>query len=127
MADWILDGNTLPAADFPWYESEMPEEQEDEWVMETPIGATGTSSTVVQRIGRPSIKATLVGECSAATKAIILALNRTTYTIQTPFDATGKSWLQLKSSFTRWNTGDHQFAVAGSGERFLYRIELLGR
>lgn len=127
MSDWVFGGTTIPAADAPWYESAMPEDQEDEYVLATPIGATEAASTLAQRVSRPSRQATLIGECSAATRTAILALRNTNLTIKTPFDTTGKSWLLMKARFDRWNNSNHQHAIAGASERFLYHLELLGR
>lgn len=126
MSSWIFGAYTVPDQDAPQYDSVMPEAQEDNYATETPVGATGTASTVAQLVNSPSIPATLHGWCSAATKTAILALNRSTFTVKTPFDTTGKSWLLTKSSFVRW-TSQEPLAVAGAGERFWYTMTLLGR
>lgn len=126
MASWYFGAYEVPAEDSPWHESEMPEEQEDEHVTATPLGATTTDSTVVQWVSRPSISARLRGWCSATTKTQILALRKTTFTIKTPFDQTGKSWYLLRARFVRW-TQQEPLAIAGAGERFHYTMELIGR
>jgi hypothetical protein len=126
VASWIFGSYTVPDADAPLADSVIPEAQEDNYAKETPVGATGTASTVAQLVSAPSIQATLSGWCSAATKTAILALNRTTFTIKTPFDTTGRSWLQTRSRFVRW-TSQNPSAVAGTDERFWYTMELLGR
>lgn len=126
MASWIFGSYTLPDLDAPWYESEMPEDQEDEHVTATPIGATGTAGTVVQWVNRPSISARLRGWCCAATKTQIEALRKTTFTVKTPFDVTGKSWYLMRARFVRW-TQQEPTAIAGTGERFHYTMELMGR
>ena len=132
MADWIFGAYTVPAADSPWHESTMPEEQEDVHVEETPLGANSTDATIVTYVNTPSIGAegaepfVLRGHCVAATKTALLALRRTTFTIKTPFDATGKSVYLKKLRFRRW-TASEPMAIAGSGEQFHYWMHLLGR
>jgi len=132
MASWILGGFTFPDADAPWYDSSMPEEQEDEHIEDTPIGANAADATIITYVASPSVGAEsgepflLRGECSAASKASLLALRRTTNTLKTPFDTTGKSAYLKRIRFKRWD-GNNRAAVAGAGERFLYWLWFLGR
>ena len=127
MASWIFDSYTVPDADAPWYDSVMPEAQVAVWVTATPEGATAAGGTLAQRVNKPSIPATLVGECSEATKTAILALENTTFNIKTPFDATGKNWLLMRVGFLRWDNAEHKYALAGADPRLIYMMELLGR
>lgn len=126
MSSWWFGAYEVPALDSPWFESEMPEDQEDEHVTATPIGASGAASTIVQWVNRPSLKATLRGWCSAATKSQILARRKATFSVMTPFDTTGKLWYLMSARFVRW-TQQEPVAVAGTGERFFYTMELIGR
>jgi hypothetical protein len=132
MANWIFGSYTVPAADSPWHESSMPEEQEDEHIEETPIGANASNATIITYVATPSIGAegsepfVLRGHCTAATKADIMAKRKTTFVLKTPFDAVGKSVYLKKARFKRWTTQD-PMAIAGSGEQFHYWMYLLGR
>lgn len=123
---WTFGAYAVPLNDSPQYSSVWPEDQEDNYIKVTPVGATGTASTVAQLVNTPSIQATLVGYCTAATKAQIEALRRTVFVITSPFDAVGKSWLLTKARFVRW-TPSWQMALSGADEHFWYTMELLGR
>lgn len=133
MANWFFGATEITdGRDVPWHDSSMPEEQEDEHIEETPIGSNASDATIITYVNTPSIGAAggepfvLQGECSQSLKATILALRRTTFTLKTPFDATGKSVYLKRVRFKRWS-GRSGAPVAGAGERFLYWMYLLGR
>lgn len=129
---WVFGSYTVPADDSPWYESSVPEVQEDVYIEDTPIGAEAGNATIATWVSQPSIGAqgttpfVLRGECGSATRAIIEALRRTEFTLKSPFDVTGQTVLLTKLRLMRWTNSDRA-AVAGTGERFHYWMELLGR
>lgn len=131
LVPWILNGFTFPAGEEPHLESTMPEEQEDEHIEDTPIGANDTDATISTYVNTPSIGADgsspllLRGSCSLASKASIFALKRTTGLLKTPFDTTGKSVYVKRIRFTRWTSSFP--GVVGSTQEFQYWISLLGR
>ena len=136
MANWFFGATEVQPADAPWYESTMPEKQEAEHIEETPIGNHDTDSTIATLVNTPSIGAegsdpfVLRGRCGASLKAVLEGFEATiatrTFTLKTPFDATGKSVYLKRLRIKRW-TSQEVAAVAGAGERFHYWMFLLGR
>lgn len=123
---WVIGGYTMLGGEEPRYTSTMPEAQEDNHVEVTPVGASGTDATIVQYVNTPSIQAVLTGRCGDTTKTALLGKRKTTVTITTPFDGTGKSWYLKSIAFVRW-TSQEPWAVAGASESYIYTIKMVGR
>ncbi len=88
---WTWDGTVLPSIDEPDADSIYPERQPRKTVKHHPIGLDTTDSTIVTDMGAPSVEATMIFRCTAAMQAILIALEKTTFTVIDPW-AVSRDW-----------------------------------
>lgn len=88
---WTWDGTVLPVIDEPDADSIYPERQPRNVVKHHPIGLGTVDSTIITDMGAPSVEATMRFRCTAAMEAILVALERTTFTVIDPW-AASRDW-----------------------------------